>query len=406
MNLVGKILRQLSLAAIVGSSLIGCSKDESQTQNKQDDKYESGLKESEDLVALAGKIKAPSTYVPATVVQQPRTTEPVTPNVPRISDTAPTTNHQAAPVSPGQVTPGQPTDHGVPSVSEHKPVRRNVKPSLKQSVSDLGYFSITDPQNFISVGGHGSKEDWGGYANLSLDARLADFLRTDVFLGYSRNGIIREGNKDLISDLGVGRAGIELVLFDNNIYFGLGPLGGVNDSEFKNTLGFEPKSLRAALVGGRVRGSIKGLLDVYGIGLQSVDGDYKSDAFNERKKYDVRELTAGAKMHLGKGISFGGEAGEIKEENEDLAKIWKRRATGYVELKDVAGSGVSVWLMGSDYRFHARHKMDNELVEARVRFLANLGNNFYLGGSVYGTRDKLSDKTKFGGEALIDYKLK
>lgn len=395
MNLIGKILRPLSLAVAVGySSLVGCSKDEDKKPETSDD-YAAGLKESEDLVALAEKKATPSTFV------QPGVSTPAT-----LVPTAPGASEPTAPVSPGPVTPVKPGVTDIPRISEPRTVRRPARASLKRVVSDLGYFSVTDPQNFISIGGHGSEDSYGGFAHGNLDGRLG-FLRGDVFLGYSRSNSVREGEKDLISDLGIGRAGIELVLFDNkDVYFGLGPLVGGNYLESENTLGFEPKSLRAALAGGRVRGSVKGLLDVYGSGLQRVVGDYKSDAFGKRKKYDVRELTAGAKMHLGRGISLGGECGEIKEENEDLANIWKRRATGYVELKDIAGSGVSAWLMGSGYRFHARHNMDNDVLEARIRFLADLGSNFYLGGSVYGSRDKLSEKNKFGGEALVAYKFR
>lgn len=405
MSFIRRVLRPLSLATIIGYSLIGCSKDEAKQPSKQEDAYEAAARESSEGLEKFKKAlaeKRARTATPSTVAQ-PGTVSTLVPSMPTTPGTvAPTT-----PVAPGPVTPGQPGIPSVPSVSESRTVRRPARASLKRAVSDLGYFSVIDPQNFIAVGGHGSKDDYGGFAHANLDVRLTDFLRGDAFLGYSRNNSVREGNKDLISSLGIGRAGIELVALDNkDVYFGFGPLVGGNYVEFENTLGFEPNLLRAALVGGRVRGSIKGLLDVYGSGLQSVAGDYKSEAFEDNKKYDVRELIAGAKLHLGKGISVGGEAGEIKEENKDLAKIWKRRATGYLELKDIAGSGVSAWLMGSGYRTHARHDLDNDVLEARIRFLADLGDNFYLGGSVYGTRDKLSEKNKLGGEALIAYKFK
>ncbi len=398
-----RILRPLGLAAAIGYSLIGCSRDEQPiAQADKKDAYTDAEKEADDGIEAIRKARAaekaregqPSTATTSTTSTD--TKAPTTTQVP----TTPT-----APVSPGQATPVQPAVPSVTRDGESRIVRRAARRPLRELVSGLSYFSVTDPQNFISAGGHGSKDDYGGFANVSLDGRLS-FLRGDLFLGYSRNNSVREGKKDLISDLGIGRGGVEFVFDNKDVYLGLGPMIGANYVEFRNTIGNEPKSLRAVLAGGRVRGSIKGLADFYGSGLQSLAGDYDSDAFEEKKNYKVRELTAGAKIHLGKGISVGGEAGELKEENEDLAKIWKRRATGYVELKDIAGSGVSAWIMGTGYRFHARHDLDNELLEARIRFLADLGNNLYLGGSVYGNRDKLSEKNNSGGEASLTYKLK
>lgn len=401
---MNRIFRNLMLTGALASVIYGCDKGDSSgtSQSTYDTSgQKSRLEEAKRKLAELNKPTI-STYVPTipstvtapTTVEQPRTTQPSIPTTP--GTTVPT---GPTPVLPGPVTPNGPRVPSVTPGSERKQRAGLLENALRQSVlkesekTGFSYFSVTDPQNFVGAIGYGRLQNpnlgdlnldgFGAAGIANLDVRLFNLLRTEVSGSYAEDVAKREG-KDSITNIGLARLGSELVLADNNnFYLSLGPIFGVNSVRNEDAIGFEPRDLIAYSVGGKARVSFKKAgLEAYAAGLQSVEGKHKTSEGLEFD-YDVRELRAGLKQHLGKGVSVGVEGSDVFQETKDVTRFWIRNGSGYVELKDFV-KGLSAWGIVSGRDIDAPGKQRANELEGRLRFLAHLGYGVHLGvGGAY-----------------------
>ena len=419
---MNRIFRNLMLTGALASGIFGCDKgDSSGTQSTHNTAgQKSRLEEAEKI--LSGLDKS-TTYVPttpATVSTSPKTgTQPSVPTTPGTT----TVLTGPKPVLPGPVTPGQPSVPSVTNGSERKQRNKLSRMALRSNIlkqsekSSLGYFSVTEPQNFVGVMGYGrlqspklgdlSLDGYGAAGIVNLDVRPFSFLRTEVSGSYAEDVAKRIG-KDSITNIGLARVGGEVVLADNkDFYLSLGPLVGFNSIRNKEAVGFEPSELDALSVGGKARVSLKNLgLEAYISGLQSVEGKHKTSEGLEFD-YSVRDLKAGLKQHLGKGVSVGVEGSDIFQETKDVTRFWIRSGTGYVELKDFV-NGLSAWgiLTGRDIDAPGKQRA-NEL-EGRLRFLADLGYgiHFGVGGSYsFSKVQGIKGSNNYSLDALIAFKF-
>ena len=421
MNLIQKILSPLSLVAAIGySSLVGCEK----PQNVQDpnDPYEAAARESKaglekarkDIEAKRARESQPITPTTASSVTQPGTTivptiptTVVQPNLPTTTQpsvpTTPTTSGPSGPTVPTPVPPVTPTQPNVPNVtdgSERKTRPGSLRKAFRNNVSKhserqgFNYFSVTDPQNFIGAVGYGrlqnpklsdlSLDGYGAGLIVNLDVKPFSWLRTEVSGSYAEEFAKRTG-KDLISNIGLARIGSEIILFDNKTaYLSVGPTLGVNSVVSPDAVGFEPSELTAGLIGGKARLSLKELgLEAYISGLQSFAGKHASKEIDAEFDYSVRELKAGFKQHLGKGVSVGIEGSEVFQETEDVTRFWVRSGSCYVELKDLV-KGLNAWGIVTGRDIDAPGKQRAHELEGRIRFLADLGYGIHFGvGGAY-----------------------
>lgn len=389
MNYLRNILKPIALStALIGSTLFGCDKGDSKSSGAQQE-VSASKKTLEEIKGRLSGLETPTTatYVPNVPTAPGTTTVP----------TAPTTVTQpsvpTAP-TPGPVTPGQPSVPSVTAGSKRKRSPAFLGRALADSVSrdseksEFNYFSVTEPQNYIGVMGYGrlqnpklgdlSLDGFGAAAIANLDVRPFSWLRTEVSGSYAEDVARREG-KDAIFNIGLGRIGSELVLADNkDFYFSFGPVLGANSVISEDAAGLEPKRLDAYLVGGKARVSLKDLgLEAYVSGLQSVEGKHKTSEGLEFD-YNVRELRAGVKKNLGKGVSVGVEGADIFQETKDVTRFWIRNGSGYIELKDFV-KGLSAWGIVTGRDIDAPGKQRANELEGRIRLLADLGYGLHAG---------------------------
>ena len=409
MDYLRNILRPVAFStALIGSTLFGCGNGDSKSSGAQQE-VSASKKTLEEIKGRLSGLESPTTAtyvpsVPTTVTQPGTTTIPTAPTTVVQPSTPTTVTQPSVPIAPGTttvptgptgpVTPGKPNVPSVTAGSKRKRSPAFLGRALADSVSrnseksEFNYFSVTEPQNYIGVMGYGrlqnpklgdlSLDGFGAAAIANLDVKPFSWLRTEVSGSYAEDVARREG-KNAIFNIGLGRVGSELVLADNkDFYFSFGPVLGVNSIRSEDAAGFEPKRLDAYLVGGKARVSLKDLgLEAYVSGLQSVEGKHKTSEGLEFD-YNVRELRAGVKKNLGKGVSVGFEGADIFQETKDVTRFWIRNGSGYIELKDFV-KGLSAWGIVTGRDIDAPGKQRANELECRLRLLADLGYGLHAG---------------------------
>ena len=291
-----------------------------------------------------------------------------------------------------------------PRTSEptQQPVTRDSEPTYgprprrtpkKAPVTRLSYFNLTGAQNYLAGGASGSEDNGGLFAQLNLDRRsnlpLLGDTRLELFGDIRSSYNKRKHRVDPRTDLSMLRAGLAKVLADTNgFYADIGFTGGLNYVDFVKRFGGEPGDIRSASVGVKARAAAKGVVEGFAA-AEAGKGDYANFFSGDREPWTILNGSAGVKLHLDsltdilRGVSVGAEVrGGVETNrnftgNEDL-EIKRLNTTGYVELKNFWGKGLSGWAMVT-HKYAGTKTQSNNRFEGGVRFTKDLGKRWNLG---------------------------